>query len=135
MKPTKTIFFLFICLFSNSIAFSQFQDYVQTNAPAYKTSNSQKNKLNFFIVSKRHKGKLDLASRFNVIRTKLKSLFRKKKFVSIVASNAWQASSKIQYRLKKYNARIGTLWFDSHGMYKKGIPCFLSALMNTVIRH
>ena len=31
---------------------------------------------------------------------------------------------KVNYRLRKYNARIGTIWFDSHGMYKKGYSLF-----------
>ncbi len=95
----------------------------KTNASEAVTAPKQKH-LNFFIVSKRHKGKLDLASRFNVLRTKLKSLFRKKRFVAIVARNGQEASAKIQYRLKKYNAGIGTIWFDSHGMYKKGYSLF-----------
>lgn len=124
MNYAKTILISLSFIFSCNIVFCQFPDNVQSNVPVNETSISQKKRLNFFIVSKRHKGKLDLASRFNVLRTKLKSLFRKKKFVSIVAGNACQASSKIQYRLKKYNARIGTLWFDSHGMYKKGYSLF-----------
>lgn len=85
---------------------------------------AEKTKLNFFVVSKRKKGALDLASRFNVLRTKVKSLLRHRKFVAIVARNAEEASAKIKYRLDKYNARIGTLWFDSHGMYKKGYSLF-----------
>jgi hypothetical protein len=80
--------------------------------------------INFFIVSKRKRGAIDLASRFNVMRSKLKSAFRQKKFVSIVASDASQASAKIRFRLQKYDAHIGTLWFDSHGMYKKGYSLF-----------
>lgn len=87
-------------------------------------SISEKNQLNFFIVSKRKKGKLDLATRFNVLRTKIKSFLRPKKFVSIVAKDAASMSAKVEYRLKKHNARIGTLWFDSHGMYKKGYSLF-----------
>ena len=84
----------------------------------------KKQQLNFFVVSKRHKGKIDPASRFNVLRTKLKSLVRPGKFVSIVARNAEEASESIEYRLQKHNARIGTLWLDSHGMYKKGYSVF-----------
>lgn len=87
-------------------------------------SISEKKQLNFFIISKRKKGKLDLATRFNVLRTKVKSFLRPKKFVSIVAKDAASMSSKVEYRLKKHNARIGTLWFDSHGMYKKGYSLF-----------
>ena len=83
-----------------------------------------KKRLNFFIVSPPKKKRLDLASRFDIVRGKIKSLFRRKKFVAIVAKNIQAAKSKIQYRLKKFNANIGTLWFDSHGTYKKGYSVF-----------
>jgi hypothetical protein len=76
------------------------------------------------VVSKRKKGKLDPATRFNVLRTKIRSLFRPKNFVAIIAGDAEQASAKIIYRLKKYDATIGTIWFDSHGAYKKGYSLF-----------
>jgi hypothetical protein len=91
---------------------------------SYEYHDIEKKKLNFFIVSKRKKGSFDLASRFNVFRTKMKSLFRPKKFVAIVGEDAEQASRKIEYRLLKYDANIGTIWFDSHGMYKKGYSLF-----------
>ena len=84
----------------------------------------KKKQLNFFIISKRKKGKLDLATRFNVFRTKLKSLFRQSKFASIISENGEQMTAKVQLRLNKYNARIGTIWFDSHGNYKKGYSLF-----------
>jgi hypothetical protein len=87
-------------------------------------SISEKKHLNFFIVSKRKRGKLDLATRFNVFRTKLKGFFRPKRFVSVVAKDAEYMSSRVQHHLKKQNARIGTIWFDSHGMYKKGYSLF-----------
>jgi hypothetical protein len=87
-------------------------------------SISEKKQLTFFIVSKRKKGKLDLATRFNVLRTKLKAFFRPKRFVSVVAKDADYMSIRVQHHLKKQNARIGTIWFDSHGMYKKGYSLF-----------
>lgn len=88
------------------------------------TAKSSERKLNFFIISKRKKGKLDLATRFNVMRTKIKSTLKPKRFVAIVAPNTEKASTRILYRLRKYNATIGTIWFDSHGMYKKGYSLF-----------
>ncbi|HPG11535.1 MAG TPA: hypothetical protein PLU37_08400 [Chitinophagaceae bacterium] len=95
-----------------------------TNLEEVSPSPAKERKLNFFIVSKREKGSLDLATRFNIMRSKVKSFFRKEKFVAIVAKNSREASSKIQYRLKKNNAVIGTLWFDSHGKYIKGYSLF-----------
>ncbi|MBL0152716.1 MAG: hypothetical protein IPP93_04215 [Chitinophagaceae bacterium] len=88
------------------------------------TNAAKKHTLNFFIISKRKKGRLDLATRFNIVRTKIKSLLRPKKFVSIIADNAEQMSAKVLYRLEKNNATLGTIWFDSHGMYKKGYGLF-----------
>ena len=67
---------------------------------------------------------MDPATSFNVLRTKLKSLTRPKNFVAIVAGNTQQANAKIIHRLEKYNATIGTIWFDSHGAYKKGYSLF-----------
>ncbi len=87
-------------------------------------SISEKKQLNFFIVSKRKKGKLDLATRYNVFRTKMKSFFKPKRFISVVAKDAESMSTKVEYSLRRHNARIGTLWFDSHGMYKKGYSLF-----------
>jgi hypothetical protein len=84
-----------------------------------------KRQLNFFIISKPKKGKIDLASRFNIIRTKVRGFFLKNRFVSIVAGSAEDMNEKVQYRLNKSNASIGTLWFDSHGIYKKGHSLFL----------
>ena len=125
MNCSKTILVLLGGIFFSNIALCQFQ----ANASLNETKTeilaiAEKKRLNFFIVSKRHKGKFDPASRFNVLRSKLKSFFRKKRFVAVVARNAEEASAKIQYRLKKYNSGIGTIWFDSHGMYKKGYSLF-----------
>lgn len=84
----------------------------------------QKKKINFFIVSKRKKGKLDLATRYNVMRSKIKGFFCRKQFVAIIAGDTKQACSKIINRMKKKDARLGTVWFDSHGMFKKGYSLF-----------
>ncbi|MEO7446050.1 MAG: hypothetical protein ABIT96_00080 [Ferruginibacter sp.] len=86
---------------------------------------SKKHQVNFFIISRRHKGKLDLGTRYNILRTKLRAYFRIDKFVSIVASDAQKASSKIVRHLSRHNARIGTIWFDSHGKYARGHSLFL----------
>ncbi len=125
MRIAKAIILLFTYLCTSTIALCQFKDNVTGASTGQEIASiAEKRNLNFFIISQPKKGKIDLASRFNIFRGKLKSLFRKKKFVAIVARNAKQASAKVQRKLKKYNARIGTLWFDSHGMYKKGYSLF-----------
>ena len=49
---------------------------------------------------------------------------RPTRFVCIVASSSEQMASKIKFRLNKYNAQIGNIWFDSHGSIKKGYSFF-----------
>ena len=123
MKPTNTIIALVISSFSITVSAQDMQSNDTLTQKAIQSSE-KKQKINFFIVSKRKKGKLDPATSFNVLRTKIKSLWRPKNFVAIIAGDAEQASAKIMHRLKKYNANIGTVWFDSHGSYKKGYSLF-----------
>jgi hypothetical protein len=123
MKPTNTIIALVISSFSITVS-AQDMSSDDTSSQKAIVLTEKKQKLNFFVVSKRKKGKLDPSTRFNVLRTKIKSLWRPKNFVAIIAGDAEQASAKILHRLKKYNANIGTVWFDSHGSYKKGYSLF-----------
>ncbi len=127
MKPFKLITIPLLVVLLNPPARAQ-QDvcnYIESLSCDVATNRDKKQKhLNFFIISAPKKGKLDLGSRFNIARSKLKSLFRPKKFVAIVAKDIQTASAKIQYRLNGSGARIGTLWFDGHGSYKKGYAVF-----------
>lgn len=106
-------------LYSQSVC-SQTND-SQTVKTELRNSN---NRINFFIISKRKHGKIDLATRYNVLRSKIRGLLSKRKLVSIVAADASQMSEKVQTWLRKTNSNIGTIWFDSHGMYKKGYSLF-----------
>jgi hypothetical protein len=124
MKQAAPILLTCLLIVTGDILSQQNNSITPEEPTTATTVTEKKKKLNFFVISKRKKGALDLASRFNVFRAKMKSLFRRKKFVAIVAKDGQQASAKIRYRLEKYNGRIGTLWFDSHGMYKKGYSLF-----------
>jgi len=123
MKPTNIILALVISSFSIT-ASGQDKQAIDTFSQNTVVLPEKRQKLNFFVVSKRKKGKLDPATRFNVLRTKIKSLTRPKSFVAIIAADAEQASAKIRHRVQKYNATIGTIWFDSHGAYKRGYSLF-----------
>jgi hypothetical protein len=123
MKP-KTILLVTTFVVSVISPFAQICS-VPENAEMRTTFNRTQKKLNFFVISERKKGKIDPATRYNVLRTKIKSLVKRDQFVAIVASDADEASRRILYRLNKYYASIGTIWFDSHGMYKKGYSLFL----------
>lgn len=84
----------------------------------------ESNHINFFIISKREKGKIDPATSYNVLRAKFRSILNNKHFKTIVAVNARQMSVKVKNMLLKNKAKIGTIWFDSHGKYKKGYSLF-----------
>ncbi len=103
-------------LIDNSIA----ENSTATSSPETK---AKRRKLNFFIISKPKKF-WDPATHFNIIRAKIKSSLRPTRFVCIVASSSEQMASKIKFRLNKYNAQIGNIWFDSHGSFKKGYSFF-----------
>lgn len=124
MKPLNLIL-ISICILSKSY-YSKAQIAEASNEIEIQSVPipKEKKQMNFFIISKRKKGKLDLATRYNIFRTKLKDLCRNKKFASIIAKDGKQMSKKVRAKLEKYNATIGTIWFDSHGMYKKGYSLF-----------
>ncbi len=124
MKPANYFMgSLFLLLYTPVILSAQAADSFSEADTVDRISGTVRH-INFFIISKREKGRLDLASRFNVFRSKIKNFFRRKKFVAIVARDAGHMSRKMQRKLNKYNAHIGTLWFDSHGKYKKGYSLF-----------
>lgn len=126
MKPNQLILAITILILTATSTLAQNEDIVSfaSSTSTNEISDAEKKHLNFFIVTKRTKGKLDLATRFNVLRAKLKGLLRKKEFIAVVARNASRMSTRVEHHLKKHNAQIGTIWFDSHGQYKKGYSLF-----------
>ncbi|HEY6503644.1 MAG TPA: hypothetical protein VIZ28_06675 [Chitinophagaceae bacterium] len=129
MKQLKltTITILILLLNSSSRAQQDAGTCIEPTPGDYTTNVANKQKVhNFFIISQPKKGKLDLGSRYSILRAKMKSFFRQKKFVAIVAKDIQMVSAKMQYRLDKYNTKIGTLWFDSHGTFKKGYSVFFT---------
>jgi hypothetical protein len=124
MKPINYLFAFAVILETNDKVSAQQNALLPEPPETGEKSLSQKKQLNFFVVTKRKKGKIDPATRFNVLRTKLKGLLKKEKFMSVVARSGEKMSGRILHHLRKHNARIGTIWFDSHGMYKKGYSLF-----------
>lgn len=137
MKHITLVFILFVSLLSNAqeklksadlkspeiITADTADQTIKIPAGIAKPVPNDKSKLNFFIISKPKKI-WDPATRFNIIRAKLKSLLRPTRFVCIVATSSDQMASKIKFRLQKYHAGIGNIWFDSHGAFKKGYSFF-----------
>lgn len=126
MKPSQLIITIitFIQTVTGISAQNGMPPFVNNPISTKQQLYSETKHLNFFIVTKRAKGKLDLATRFNVLRAKIKGVLRKKKFIAVVARDANQVSARVQNHLQKHDAKIGTIWFDSHGMYKKGYSLF-----------
>lgn len=107
MRLVKT-FFLIIIAFKS---YGQLQ-----NTTAVKT------RMNIYIISKDKKFEL---LPFTVkTRAFIKSIFSKKRMRVIVASKSEFAYYKVEKLLKKHDAVIGNLWFDSHGLYKNGFSSF-----------
>jgi hypothetical protein len=124
MKRCKFILVFLSCTCLGNIAFGQLRDNAPSNETVNENSVSQKKKLNFFVISKRKKGKFDPATRFNVFRAKWRSFFHRKHMITIIATDITNMNKKVNYWLNKDHADIGTIWFDSHGSYKKGYSIF-----------
>jgi hypothetical protein len=89
---------------------------------AIKNESRQQSRLNIYVISK---GKKFEFFPFTVkVRAFTKSIFNRKKMRVIVAGKSEYAAAKIEKLLKKHNAVIGNLWFDSHGLYKNGFSSF-----------
>ena len=86
------------------------------------SASETKTRINFYVISRPHK--IDPASYYNIARTKLKCVFKGKRFKAIVASSPKKMERQIKKALNKHDAMIGSLWFDSHGSFKKGYSFF-----------
>lgn len=81
-----------------------------------------KTRLNVYIISKDKK--LELLPFTVKLRAFTKSIFSKKRMRVIVSSKSEFAAAKVEKLMKKHDAVIGNLWFDSHGLYKNGFSSF-----------
>jgi hypothetical protein len=86
-------------------------------------NNTSALRINFYVVNKPRT--LDLYSRLVIVRAKHRAATRKEKFIVIVASSTNEVKNKVIDNLKKRNAFIGSLWFDTHGHYKNGYSSFV----------
>ena len=122
----KTIYLLLITVFLVCVeAQGQYkQNNIEPAVQCESTVAVEVERINFFIISKRTKGRFDVATKYNVFRTKLKMILHGNKFTAIVARDGNDMCKKVEKKLKKRNAHIGTIWFDSHGKFKKGYALF-----------
>jgi hypothetical protein len=88
-------------------------------------SNSRPNqrRLNFYIANKPKT--FDLFSRLVIIRARKQGLRRHHDFIAIVATSSKEVRQKMERHLRKKNAMIGSLWFDTHGRYANGYSSFI----------
>jgi hypothetical protein len=95
-------------------------DIIQTSAS---NSKSNQRRLNFYIANKPKT--LDLFSRLVIIRARKQGLSRHHDFVAIVATSSKEVRQKMERHLRRKNAMIGSLWFDTHGHYANGYSSFI----------
>jgi hypothetical protein len=88
-------------------------------------SNGRANqrRLNFYIANKPKT--LDLFSRLVIIRARKQGFSRHHDFIAIVATSSKEVRQKMERHLRKNNAMIGSLWFDTHGRYANGYSSFI----------
>jgi hypothetical protein len=93
------------------------EDSIQTNTPAPDTIFKR---INIYVFTKDPVHKIDWFGLTVKMRAGIRSLFHSKKLYVIRAKNGEQIGRKIEEILNRENARIGSIWFDSHGAYRKG---------------
>jgi len=96
------------------------RDTIQASAP---NSRANQRRLNFYIANKPKT--FDLFSRLVIIRARKQGLSRHHDFVAIVATSSKEVRQKMERHLRKKNAMIGSLWFDTHGRYANGYSSFI----------
>jgi hypothetical protein len=96
------------------------RDTIQTCDP---NSRPNQRRLNFYIANKPKT--FDLFSRLVIIRARKQGLSRHHDFVAIVATSSKEVRKKMERHLRKKNAMIGSLWFDTHGRYANGYSSFI----------
>jgi hypothetical protein len=82
---------------------------------------AQNERHNFYVTGK------DKGFHFSALTVKAQAFFHDvfhKKFHFIIASSDAEAAEKITRILDKRHGMIGSLWFDSHGLYKQGYSSF-----------
>ena len=85
------------------------------------TVNAQPSRHNFYITGK------DKGFHFSSITVKAQALLHdvlSKNFHFIVVSSDEEAVTKIKRILDRHHGMVGSLWFDSHGLYKQGYSSF-----------
>lgn len=100
-----------------SIAISGFGKNYRSS-DSLKISAANKRSINIYVISKDKY--FDITNRLIVWQTKFISLFHHKKLRVIFASSTADAEKKIRALVTRHHYVIHTLWFDSHGKYRKG---------------
>ena len=83
---------------------------------------STPNRINFYVANKLKT--FDLFSRLVIWRARIYGMSRQGRFIIVLAGSSEEAKVKMMDYLKKKNAIIGNLWFDSHGHYINGYSSF-----------
>lgn len=94
------------------------------NAAPLPDNHSTAKRLNFYIFTKDADSKLDFFGKTALLRARTKSLFSNGQLYVINAQHTAQTVYRILAILAQENALVGSIWIDSHGLYKQGYSSF-----------
>lgn len=83
----------------------------------------KRNGVNIYVISRDKY--FDATNRIIVWQTRISALLHAKKLKIILATSTEDAEKKIETLINKHHYTINTLWFDSHGKYRKGYSSFM----------
>jgi hypothetical protein len=104
-------------LFTSTHVSAQEDSIIQTNALQPDTIF---NRINIYVFTKDPVHKVDWFGFTVKLRAGMRSLFHSNKLYVIRAKSGEQIGRKIEEIFEGKNARIGSIWFDSHGAYRRG---------------
>jgi hypothetical protein len=105
----------------NLILMCHFQVVIGSGIPMITLSEQPQKRINFFISSKTRK--FDPAMQSAQLQARLTSML-KKRFYCIIVDSVEGLKNKILLILKRHNAMIGSIWFDSHGHFSRRYSSF-----------
>ncbi len=114
IRKHKILLFILLCLLLQYCRAQQ--------SPADTAADER---INFYVFTKDADAKVDIFGNTILWRARAKSLLSGKQLRVVIANDTRQVVNAITTILRTAgNARIGSLWFDSHGLYKQGYSSF-----------
>ncbi len=118
----RTILFILLCLL---LQYCQAQiNTVSNNTGTAAPIAQPVTRINFYVFTKDADSKVDFFGGTAVLRARTRSIASGKKLQVIIATDTRQVVQQMITALEGTNARVGSIWIDSHGLYKQGYSSF-----------